>query len=341
MERNILSKSRHPAEEMMGLVTGSWISQVIYVAAKLGLADRLAEGPKTAAELAFATQVDERSLYRLLRAAASIGIFRELDDSQFESTPLGDTLRDDSPHSVRATAIMMGAEHYVAWGHLLDGIRTGRTPFELAYELPVFDFFDRHPEAAETFHRAMFELTSQTHVAVAKAYDFSSLKTVVDVGGGHGTLLAAILKAHPTVRGVLFDLPKVVRGASELLERKGVADRCEIAGGDFFESVPAGGDAYILSTVIHDWEDERSVAILRNIANVIPPDGKLLLVERVLAGANEQDFGKFADLNMLVMTGGQERTADEFERLLAMAGFRLTRILPTASSSSIVEAVKA
>ena len=238
-EQGIFHEGRQPAQEMMGLVTGFWTSQAVYVAAKLGVADRLNDGPRTAAELAFALQVDERALYRVLRALASIGVFRETDARRFELTPLAETLRSDSPNSVRSSAMMMGEEHFTAWGNLIEGVRTGRTPFELAYQLPVFDYFDRNAEAAATFNRAMFEMTSQTHVAVAKAYDFSQFKTVVDVGGGQGTLIAAILRSAPNARGILFDLPKVVCEAEAFLTWRGVRG-CEIVGGDFFDQVPPG-----------------------------------------------------------------------------------------------------
>lgn len=327
------------AGQMIRLVTGYWTSQAIYVAAKLDIAERLADGPRSIDELAEATETHPRSLYRVLRALASIGIFTEQSDGRIAQTALSDCLRRDAPASIRSSAIMMGEEHFVAWGHLLDGVRTGQTVFDQVYGMPVFPYFEAHPEASEIFNQAMVELTNQTHVAVADAYDFSEIDTIVDVGAGHGALLRAILKAHPHLRAILFDQPAVVTGAAERLQKWDLADRCRTVGGDFFESVPAGGDAYILSTVIHDWDDQRSIRILKNIRAVMPPQGKLLLVEQVLKGPNEPDFGKFMDLNMLVMPGGMERTADEFERLLDASGFEMTRVLKTKSSSSIVEGV--
>ncbi|MBX3413944.1 MAG: methyltransferase [Pirellulales bacterium] len=324
--------------QLMKLVTGGWVAQTISVAARLGLADLLAEGPRSASELAAETNAHPRSLYRLLRALAVVGVFEELSDEQFQLTPLAELLRTDASHSLRYAAIMLGENHhYGAWGNLLGAVQSGGIAFNETFGVPVFDYFQAHPEAADVFNRAMTELSSNVHVAVVDAYDFTPFETIVDIGGGHGALLSAILRANPKLRGVLFDQPDVVAGAEPHLEARGVAERCHTAPGDFFQSVPAGGDAYLLATVIHDWTDEQSVQILRNVRRAIRPNGRLLLVEQVLQGPNADDFGKFADLNMLVMTGGGERTEAEFRELYARAGFELLRIVPTRSSSAVIE----
>jgi SAM-dependent methyltransferase len=322
----------------MKLVTGTWVAQAISAAAKLGIADLLADGPRSAEDLAAACSCHPRSLYRLLRALAGLRIFEELDGRQFQLTPLAEDLRSDSPHSLRYATIMLGEQHhYGAWGHLFGAIQSGGIAFNDLFGTPVFKYFDEHPEAADVFNRAMTELSRKAHFAVVDAYDYSRFETIVDVGGGHGALLSAILLANPRLRGVLFDQPAVVEGAEPHLAARGVTERCRTAPGDFFRAVPEGGDAYILATVIHDWNDDESVRILKNIRRAIRPDGRLLLVEQVLKGPNEHDFGKFADLNMLVMTGGGERTEAEYRALYERAGFELLRIVLTRSSSSIIE----
>jgi len=322
----------------MKFVTGAWVAQAISVAAKLGIPDLLAAGARTAADLAAQTNCHPRSLYRLLRALTTIGVFEELADEQFQLTPLAELLRTDSPHSLRYAAIMLGENHhYGAWGHLLGAVQSGGIAFDETFGVPVFKYFDSHPEAARVFNHAMTELSSNVHIAVVDAYDFTPFETIVDIGGGHGALLSAILRANPKLRGVLFDQPAVVEGAEPHLAARGVADRCHTAPGDFFQAVPEGGDAYVLATVIHDWTDDQSVEILRNIRRAIRPNGRLLLVEQVLKGPNAEDFGKFADLNMLVMTGGGERTEEEFRQLYERAGFELLRVIPTRSSSAIIE----
>ncbi|HVU87684.1 MAG TPA: methyltransferase [Pirellulales bacterium] len=329
-----------PESRLIQLVLGSWPAQAVYSAAKLELADHLHAGPKTADELAAKVGAHAPSLYRLLRALASLGVFSEDQEGRFTMTPMAELLRKNSDRSMWAATVMMGEEHYEAWGKLLQGVQQGETSFKLLYGVGVFDYFETHQEAARIFHRAMTEMTSQTHVAAVEAYDFSRFGKLIDVGGGRGTLIAAILRANPKLRGAVYDLPSVMDQTRGYLAEQGVADRCEAVGGDFFASIPEGADAYILSTVIHDWHDAESLKILRNIHRAMKPAGKLLLVERVLKGRNEPDFGKLMDLNMLVMAGGLERTAEEFQALLADAGFEMTRIIPTKSPSQVIEAVR-
>ena len=329
-----------PEARLLQLITGNWPMQAVYTAAKLELADHLKSGPKTAEQLASDTGADAPSLYRLLRALASLDIFQENAERQFGLTPMAEKLRKDAAGSLWAATIMMGEEHYTAWGRLLDGVRQGEVSFKLQYGEGVFDYLEKHPEPARIFHRAMTDLTSQTHVAAVEAYDFSRFGKLIDVGGGRGTLIAAILKANPRLHGAVFDLPSVMDNTRRYLTEQGVAERCETIGGDFFASVPAGWDAYILSTVIHDWHNADSLRILRNIHRAMTGPATLLLVEQVVKDGNEADFAKLSDLNMLVMAGGLERTAEEFRALLAEAGFELVRIIPTKSASKVIEAVR-
>jgi hypothetical protein len=317
-----------------------WVSQAMYVAAKLNIADLLAERPLRLDELAAATETHPEALYRLLRALASVGIFAEGEDGRFTLTPLAAPLQKGQG-SMRAMVIHMGEKpSWQAWGELLHSIRTGETAFIKANGSEVFPYYAEHAESKEPFDEAMTEFSETVSEAVTKAYDFSQFKRIVDVGGGHAGLLSSILKANPNTSGVVFDLPSTAAGAQERLDAEALNDRCEVVGGDFFQAVPAGGDAYILKFIIHDWDEERAVAILKNIHQAMPEGGKLLLVEMVIPQANEPSFSKLMDLHMLVMTGGRERTEAEYAALFAAAGFRLTQIVATESMMSVIEAEK-
>jgi SAM-dependent methyltransferase len=330
-----------PQAALMQMMTGYWVSQGIYVAARLGLADLLADGPRTSRELAAATGTHAESLYRVLRMLASVGIFAEDAAGRFGLTPLAEPLRS-GPGSMRSMAIhMLEGPSWQAWGALLESVQTGRTGFVLANGEEVFPYYAAHPESARPFNEAMTEFSASLSAAVIAAYDFSAFKQIVDVGGGHGGLLTTILKANPQARGVVFDQPEVVAGAPAVIAAQGLQDRAEAVGGDFFEAVPAGGDAYVLKHIIHDWDDERSIAILRNIRRAMADGGRLLLIESVVPAGNAPDFGKLMDVHMLVMTGGRERTEAEHAALFEQAGFRLSRVVPTQSPVSVVEAVKA
>ena len=327
-----------PPVAMLQLISGFWISRAIYIAAKLGIADLLRDGPRTAAELAAATGAHASSLYRVLRALASVGVFTEDEKRGFALTPLSETLRTDAPGSLRAFAtVELGEEHYPAWGELLHSVKTGKIAFDRAFGMPVWEFFEQNPENAKTFNDAMTGMTLAVNGAVLSGYDFSPIGKIVDVGGGHGSLIASILKANPQMKGVLFDAPSVAEGARSRIEVAGIADRCEVVPGDFFQSLPGGGDAYILKWIIHDWDDERSITILRNCHSAMTEAGKLLLVEAVVPRGSEPHFSKFIDLNMLVMTGGRERTENEYRMLLEASGFKLTRTIPTESPMSVIE----
>jgi ubiquinone/menaquinone biosynthesis C-methylase UbiE len=327
-----------PPVAMLQMISGFWISRAIYVAAKLGIADHLCDGHRTVDELAAATGTHAPSLYRVLRALASVGIFTEDENRRFALTPLAETLQSDAPDSLRAFAtVELGEEHYPAWGELLHSVRTGEIAFDRAFGMPVWKFFEQNPENAKTFNDAMTGFTLAVNDAVLSSYDFSSIGKIVDVGGGHGSLIASILKANPKMRGVLFDAPPVIEGARHRIRDEGIADRCEAVAGDFFKSVPSGGDAYIVKWIIHDWDDEQSISILKNCHRAMADNGRLLLVEAVVPDGSEPHFSKYMDLNMLVMTGGRERTADQYRTLLEASGFKLTRIVPTKSPMSIIE----
>ncbi len=330
-----------PAAALLEMAAGYWVSQALYVVAKLGIADLLKEGPKSCEELARLTGADGRSLYRVMRGLASVGVFAESEGGRFALTPLAAPLQTAPPDSIRAMVIMLGEEAYRAWGDLLMSVKTGEPAFERVFQMGRFEYLAQNPEAGAVFNEAMTVFARRMHLSVVKAYDFSGFRTVVDVGGGHGGLLTLILRTHPKVRGLLFDSPSVVEGAKKRLETAGVAARCEAVAGDFFQTVPSGGGAYILSHVIHDWDDERSVAILRNCRQAMRKDGKLLLVEEVLPPGNASSFAKLLDLHMLVVTGGRERTEAEYAALFAAAGFRLTKVIPTDSGASVIEGVPA
>lgn len=331
-----------PQFAMLQMITGFWLARAIYVAAKLGLADLVKDGPKTADELARSTGVHATSLYRVMRALACVGVFVEDDQKRFAQTPLSETLHSDAPGSLRAMAMAeLGQEHYPAWGNLMHSVKTGETAFDNLFKQSVWEYYAEHPEDANIFNQAMKGVTEMVNAAVLGAYDFSGVNKLVDIAGGTGGLISAILRAYPQMRGVLFDLPHVIAEAGPLLDAAGSRDRCETATGDFFKSVTEGGDAYVLKWIIHDWDDEKSIVILKNIHRAMNENGKLLLIEMVVTEGNQPDLSKFMDLNMLVMTGGRERTEAEFNALLASAGFRLTRVIRTASPVCVIEAVRA
>ena len=328
-----------PVETMLKMMSGFWVSRGIYVAAKLGIADHLKAGGKTAKELAELTETHADSLYRVLRMLAMVGIFRQ-DGKEFSLTPVSETLLSDAPGSLRFAAMAeMGEVHYDAWGNIMHSVKTGGIAFDDHFGMDVWEYFEKDREKANNFNKYMSNNAVQLNDAVSKGYDFSGARKLVDVAGGIGGMISAILVENPQLEGVLFDAPSVIEGAKEYLAEKGLSERCETIGGDFFESIPTGGDVYTMRWIIHDWDDEKSLKILNNIRKVIPENGKLLLVESVIPGENEPHFGKFLDLIMLTMTGGRERTEEEYKSLLESAGFRLNRVFPTESFISIIEAI--
>ena len=339
-----MSKKNEPsARDALWRMTNAYqASQAIHVAATLGIADLLKDGPRSADELAEATGTHAPTLYRLLRALASVGVFAESNehDGRFDLTPLAEYLRSDARGSVRAWAVQIGQPYYwTSWAHLLDSVKTGEPAFPKLHGTSVWEYRADRPEERAIFDTAMTGLSAMVAEAVVQSYDFSRFGVLADVGGGVGSLLAAILAANPSLRGMLFDQSQVVANAGPLLEGAGVADRCEVVGGSFFEAVPEGADAYLLKSVIHDWDDAEAVGILRKCREAMTDMGRLLVVEPVLRAGNVPDPAKYMDLNMLVMLGGRERTADEFRSLLAEAGFSLSDIIATGSSHNIIDGV--
>jgi hypothetical protein len=334
-----MQSDRAARDALWELINGHVIAQAVHVAARLGIADLLRDGPLTVEALADVTAAHAPTLRRLLRALASAAVFAEESDGRFRLTPQAEYLRSDVSGSMRNWAVAFnGPAWWASWSELLHSVQTGEPAFRKAQRQPFWDYLDAHPE-----EHALFDATMSANdpAPVASAYDWSGFQVVVDVGGGQGGLLAAILQASPSLRGVLFDQPSVVATAHELLKRWGVLDRCEVAGGDFFVSVPKGADAYVLKVVIHDWEDEQAIAILRNCRSAMAEKGKVLLIERVLGPLNQPDRGRVMDLLMLVGPGGRQRTEDEFRQLFAEAGLHLARIIPTRGAQSIIEGVPA
>jgi hypothetical protein len=326
-----------PQAALLKMLTGFWTSQAIHVAAKLGIADLVKDGPRTADDLARATQTHGRSLYRLLRALASIGVFAEDGAGRFGLTPMAACLVGDAPGSLRAAATAMGEEHYRSWGDLLYSVRTGNTAFDHVFGQPIFSYLAAHPRAAGLFDETMTGVHGAETAAMLEVYDFTPIGTLVDVGGGNGTTLAGILAKDPLLHGILFDRPDVIDRARETLKAAAMEHRCLTVGGDFFQSVPVGGDAYLLRHILHDWTDDQCLTILRNIRKAMLPRAKLLVVESVIPPGNEPFFGKFLDVNMLVIPGGMERTEAEYRQLFANGGFKLTRIIPTRMEVSVIE----
>jgi hypothetical protein len=327
-----------PMAGMMEMITGAWVAQAITAAADLGIADALADGPLSADDLASRVNADADSLSRLLRALIGRGVFKQGSNGRYELTPLADTLRSDAPFSAAGFARWVGSpQHREHWSHLTQCVQNGRPVLPELRGKTAFEYLADEPQLGAIFNKAMTSGSEFAIPAVVAAYDFASYPTIVDVGGGLGRLLSAILEATPGSRGVLFDLPQVVDGAPALLTEHRVADRVRVVEGSFFESVPEGGDAYVLKNVIHDWPDDDAVKILSNVRAAARTDAHLLLIEFVLPDHDREYLGNWVDIDMMVAVGARERTADEFRRLYQQAGFRLTRVVETASPFSVVE----
>lgn len=341
-------KKTTPEAAMRSLIAGYWVSRLVYVAAKLGIADLLREGPRTAEELAAAASVQAPALYRVLRTLASYGVFEEIKGKRFKLTPLGATLRTDVPASMHGFALMLVEKHvWYAWEQLLYAVQTGQLPFDRIFGEPFYQYLEKHPDDLKVFGEAMTSLSGTENPAIAAAYNTTyrsaRIRTLVDVAGGHGSLLATILKANPKLNGVLFDLPSVIARAAKdrHVTAKGIADRCRLESGDFFESVPRGGDAYILKYVLHNWDDENCLKILANCRAAMNDNGRILVADPVIAPGNAPDWGKLLDIQMMVVVSGRERTKDEFAALFRKAGLKLIRVVRTKCPLSIVEAVRA
>ncbi|WP_280831013.1 methyltransferase [Mycolicibacterium frederiksbergense] len=320
---------------VMELGFGAWQTQALYAAVRLGIVDALQDGPQTADDVAGRIGTNPAATYRLMRALASRSVFTLGRDGRFALTRTGRALVSDAPNSMAPMLAFIGSPmHWEHWGSLEHSVRTGATAVSKVRGKEFFDYLDTDAEFARVFNDAMTGVSTVAIENAVPTYDFSGMRRIVDVGGGHGALLAAVLQQAPEARGVLFDLPSVVADADETA-------RCDVEGGSFFESVPTGGDAYLLKTVIHDWDDDQALQILRNVRGAIAPDGKLLLFEMVLPEGAPAHLGLLLDLEMLVSAGGRERTRREYTELLSRAGFRLTRVLPTPTPLAIIEAVPA
>jgi len=330
-----------PQLAVLQMASGYWVSRSIYVAAKLGIADLLKDSPKSCDELATATGTHAPSLYRVLRALASLGVFAETQPNHFTLTPLAACLQSDVPNSFRAFVIMLGEEQYRAWGELMHSVQTGGSSFEHIYGMNLYEYLAQNPESAKIFDESMTNFSAIENAAIAASYDFSSIQTLVDIAGGQGLLIASILKSNPTLKGVLFDQPHVIERAKRFLEAEGVLERCQLAAGSFFESVPEGGDAYILKNILLDWDDERAIGILKRCHKVMADNGKLLVAQQVIPPGSQPFIAKFLDLHMLAVTpGGRVRTEAEYRALFEKAGFKLTKIVPTQDEMSLIEGIR-
>ena len=331
-----------PYVQLVQMAMGHWVSSIVCLAAELKIADLLASGTKTAEELAGPTGTSAGPLYRFLRGLSNLGILTEGSDRRFGLTPLGEALKTGAPGSARATILTVASDWWAAgWRELPYSVRTGKSGFEKVLGMPVFDYLAKQPEKASLFSETMIGVHGEEPAAVAAAYDFSGVSMLADIGGANGHLLATVLRKYPKMRGILFDLPHVVADAPALLAKHGMADRVKIEKGSFFDSIPEGADAYLLSHIIHDWSEPECLTILGHCRHAMRPDARLLIVELVLPGGDEPHPGKMLDLMMLVGPGGQERTVPEYSALLEKAGFRLTKVVPTSTPASVVEAVPA
>ena len=329
-----------PSAQLTQMIFGFIPAQAIATAAKLGIADLLKDGPRKVDDLARASGTHNRSLYRLLRALASVGVFAEEADGTFRLTPIAEFLRSDVPGSLRAFSIYFGADfHLRVWEDLLFSVTHGKPVFNHIHQKGVFEYFEDNSEHAKIFNDAMTSFSASVSEPIVDAYDYAGIGKLADVGGGHGFLLSAILKNYPAMKGILYDAGSVVAGAKNLVASQGVSERCDLVAGDFFESTPAA-DAYIMKHIIHDWEDEKSIRILRNCRQSMTGNGKVLVVEMVVPEGNTSSPSKFLDLEMLLFLHSYERTEKEYAALFEKAGFRLTRVVPTESPYSIVEGVR-
>jgi SAM-dependent methyltransferase len=321
------------------MATGYWVSQAIYVAAKLGIADLLKDGPQSCVALAAATGSDGPSIFRLMRALASVGVFSHVGRDCFALSRLAESLQADIPGSLRAMVITIGEIHYQACGNLLDSVQTGSPAFNKVFGTSLFDYLQQNATAADAFNQGMTNLSAMLAYAILMAYDFAGISSIVDVGGGEGKLLRKILELNPEMVGAVLDMPRTIETVNQKLNGNTHEGRCAYIAGDFFDSVPVGADAYILCGVIHDWDDDQAATILRNCRQAMAKTGRVLMVDMVVPDNGAKCFSKVLDLNMLVMNGGRERTKAEFRALLDAADYKFTRIIPTMAPQSVIEAV--
>lgn len=327
-----------PHAQIMQFILSKWISKPIYAIAELGITDMLSDGPKSIDELAQMSRTHAPSLYRVLRALASLGIFFETRNRCFELTPMAECLKTKA---MRSIALMFHSDwHDKAWASLLDSVKTGKTAFEEAHGMPIFDWFKENPQAVKIYNEANAIKAMTSHRAIIDTYDFSGINMLTDVGGGNGALMAEILTANPAMKGVIADLPSVVKGAKEFIQTQNLETRCKVIDCDFFKEIPAGSDAYLMSHIVHDWNDEQCQTILRNCHTAMKPNSKLLVVEAVIPPGNEFSIAKLLDLEVFVMGGGRERTEAEFQDLFESSGFKLSQIVPTRESISVIEGIR-
>ena len=323
----------------MQLSTGYIASTCLYLAVKLRIPDRLASSARTSADLARELSVNEDALYRVLRTLTSLGVFEETAPRTFSNNLASSMVRSGTAESLYEMALWMSDPfHFLVYADAMHSLQTGKPAIEKAFGMPVFEYFPKHPDESEVFNNAMTMFSGMVIPAVLEVYDFSRIGTLVDVAGGHGRVLTSILEKYPTLLGVLFDMEHVLAGARTAIDSRGLSARCRTVAGDFFKAVPAGGDAYIMKHIIHDWDDERATQILKNIRAAMKPGGCVILLESVVVAGSQPDFAKLIDLEMLLLPGGRERTQQEFRDLFARAGFTLTRIIPTQSPLSVIEA---
>ncbi len=326
-----------PPAQLMQFILGKGISKPIHIVAELGIADLLVNGPESIEMLAEKTGSHAPTLYRVMRALAGVGIFSEISNRCFELTPMAECLRTGV---MRSIALMFHSDwHDKAWDHLLDGVRTGKPPFNKAHGKPVFEWFEHHPEAAKIYNEANALKAMNSHRAIVDAYDFSEIGTLTDVGGGYGNLMAEILIANPDLQGVVADLSSVVQVAGAEIQARGLDTRCQVVECDFFKEIPPGSDAYLMSHILHDWDDERCRLILNNCKRAMQPGSNLLIVEDIIPEGNAFSIGKLLDLEVFVMGGGRERTQAEFEELLESCGYKLSRIVPTRESLYVIDCI--
>jgi hypothetical protein len=334
-------QSAPPHLQLFQQITGFWVTQALAVAAQLGVADHMQEGTHASADLAGEVGAHPAALYRLLRALSSVGVVSEESPDRFRLTPLGACLQTGHPRSMHAAALFYGNPAvWSAWGNLLDSVRTGEPAFDRLHGRGMWQYQEAHPDLAATFHQFMTSLAAGREEALLVAYDFTGITTLVDVAGGSGALLAAVLRAYPAMRGILFDRSQATQLAGAVLAAAGVAERCTVVEGDIFATVPAGGDAYVLSAILHDWDDVRAGTILRNCQRAMQPGQRLLVLELVVPPERMPPAAAFLDLNMQVLEGGKERTLAEFKDLFAATGFELTRAVPLVPPRVVIECVR-
>lgn len=327
-----------PPAQLMKYIVGRWISKPIYVAAELGIADMLTEGPKSIEELAQASQSHAPFLYRMMRALASVGIFSETEVKQFELTPMAEYLKTGA---MRSIALLFNSDWSdKAWGYFLDSVKTGDTAFEKAHGMSVSDWLEKNPQAAEVFNEANAIKAGSSHRAIIDVYDFSGIHTLADVGGGLGILMAEILISNPLMAGIVLDTPSVIRKTVKVIQARGIENRCQAVECDFFKKIPSGNDAYLMSNILHDWSDDQCQIILANCHRAMKTESRLLVVEMVIPPGNEPSVAKLLDLEMLVVTGGRERTEVEYNYLFASSGLKLSRIIHTKEGVCIIEGIR-